>query len=92
MFLLIARSGFDDVPVRLFESLNAAKAYALNHWDSKDGTASEALHEEVAKVCSALRFPLVTDISGIDIAEFRESVVFANRWSTGIQVRIKSAK
>lgn len=89
MFLVIARSGHDDVPVRVFGSLKAAKGFASANWDQVEGEASESLHREVAGVCSTLRFPLVTDISGIDIVEFREGVVFANRWSTGIQVRMK---
>lgn len=89
MFLVIARSGHDDVPVRLFGSLKAAKGFAESNWDQDEGEASESLYKEVADVCNTLRFPKVTDISGIDIAEFREGVVFANRWSTGIQVRMK---
>lgn len=87
--MVIARSGCDDVPVRLFGSLKAAKGFASANWDQAEGEASELLYREVADVCNTLRFPKVTDISGIDIAEFREGVVFANRWSTGVQVRMK---
>lgn len=92
MFLVIARSGHDDVPVRVFGSLKAAKGFAASNWDQSDGEASEEMYKEVADVCNTLRFPQVTDISGIDIVEFREGVVFANRWSTGIQVRMHRDK
>jgi len=92
MFLVIARSGHDDVPVRLFGSFKAAKRLASSNWEQAEGEASESLYKEVSDVCNTLRFPLVTDISGIDIVEFREGVVFANRWSTGIQVRMQRDK
>ncbi len=92
MFLVVARSGHDDVPVRIFDTLHAAKAFASSRWDAKLGEASDDFHCEVQGVCKTLRFPVVSDVSGIDIVEFRDGVVFANRWSTGIQVRMQRDK
>ena len=92
MFLVVVRSGHDDVPVRLFKTLKAAKGYASSNWNTEDGEASEELYKEVADACNTLRFPQVTDIAGIDIVGFRNGFVSANRWSAGIQVRMRSDK
>ncbi len=81
MYLVVARSAHDDVPVRMYATLKEAKLYAVPNWDKADREACEDLYKDIDVVCKSLGYPSVGVISGIDIVRFKDGKPVSVVWS-----------